>query len=177
MAKGICKLCLQEKDLQKSHFIGAGLYRSANRRGGAVIKTPKLFIGIDKQIQDHVLCRDCEQLFCKEGEDYVTPLVKQAEGNSPLLERLIAEKPISSGPNHGDVLSATKAGIDIEKIAYYGLSMFWRSAVHEWPTKVQGQNTTKSQMSFEELEAIRKYLRKETGWPPGIVLQITVCDD
>ena len=177
MATGICKLCLLEKDLQQSHFVGAGLYRIADKRGGAVVKTQKLFLGTDKQIRDYVLCRECEQLFNKKGEDYVMRLVKQDSGNFPLLELLSKHKPIATGPNSGDRFSGAEIGLDMEKIAYYGLSMFWRAAVHTWPIRVQGQVTGGGKLSADDLEGMRKYLQGESGWPSGIVLQVIVCTD
>jgi hypothetical protein len=81
-----CALCLEVKELQDGHFIGKALYKIARNRGGAVVKTPGLFIGIDTQVRDYLICRECEQLFSRRGEEYVMGLVKQDAGNFPLLE-------------------------------------------------------------------------------------------
>src|SRR2546425_7684790 len=83
-----CRLCLLSKDLQDSHFLSKALYKIARKRGGSVVKTPELFIEISNQVHDYLLCRDCEQLFSKNGEDYVMPLVKQDERDFPLLKML-----------------------------------------------------------------------------------------
>jgi len=177
MPVGLCKLCLKTKELRKSHFIGAGAYRMANRRGGAVVMTPLLFVGTDSQIQEYVLCGDCEQLFSQRGEDYVTPLLCQDDKRFPLLEILGKDTPVFRGKNHGDRFSGARVGLDVEKIAYYGLSMFWRAAVHAWNTKIKGQVTQLCKLSPDDLESIRKYLLGEAAWPSGIVLQVTVCID
>jgi hypothetical protein len=76
MKHGRCKLCLQEKPLRKSHFIGKALYRIAGRRGGPVVTTPAIFFGISDQLRDYLLCGDCEHRFTTNGEDYVMRLVK-----------------------------------------------------------------------------------------------------
>ncbi|HEY6252463.1 MAG TPA: hypothetical protein VI685_21110 [Candidatus Angelobacter sp.] len=176
MPIGQCKLCLLTKELQDSHFINAALYRIANRRGGAIVKTPELFIAISNQVHDYVLCRECEQLFSRKGEDYVMPLVKQDDNDFPLLKILTQGKPLApTGPNNGTPFSGPATGIDTEKLAYYALSMFWRGAVHVW--KTLNRQTTSVNMNAEDQEAIRKYLHEESGWPPGIVLQVTVCTD
>lgn len=175
MPIGKCAVCLETKELQDSHFISKALYRIARKRGGAVVKTPQLFLGTDAQVRDRLLCRDCEQLFSKNGEDYVMRLVKQDAGVFPLLEMLSKQTPIATGPNNGDVFSAPEVGIDVGKIAYYGLSMFWRAAVHVW-TSLKGQ-TISSNLAQDHLEAIRRYLHGEVGWPAEIVLQVTVCTD
>jgi hypothetical protein len=167
MARGICKLCLLEKELRKSHFVGAGLYRIANRRGGAVVMTPLLFVGTDSQMQEYVLCGDCEQLFSKKGEDYVIPLLRQDDTRFPLLVLLEKHTPVFRGKNHGDRFSGAAVGLDMEKIAYYGLSMFWRAAVHAWNTKVKGQKTAVNKLSPEDLENIRKYLLGEAAGLPA----------
>jgi hypothetical protein len=139
------------------------------------VKTPQLFIGTDLQVHDYLLCHHCEQLLSKNGEDYVMPLVKRGSSVFPLLEMMNKHTPIATGPNNGDVFSAPEIGIDIEKIAYYGLSMFWRAAVHVW-TSLKGQ-TISGNLGSDDLEAIRKYLQGDASWPPGIVLQVTVCTD
>ena len=176
MPIGVCKLCLLTKELQDSHFISAALYKIANRRGGAIVKTPGLFIAISNQVHDYLFCRECEQLFSRKGEDYLIPLVKQDPNNFPLLKILTQSKPLGpTGPNNGTPFSGPASGIDNEKLAYYALSMFWRGAVHVWRTL--NQQTTSIQMSAEDQEAIRQYLHEESGWPSGIVLQVTVCAD
>ena len=170
-----CRLCLLSKDLQDSHFLSKALYKIARKRGGSVVKTPELFIEISNQVHDYLLCRDCEQLFSKNGEDYVMPLVKQDERDFPLLKMLTERVPIAQGPNHGSVYSGSKIGIDTEKLAFYALSMFWRGAVHAW--KTINQQTTSIRLHPEDEEAIHKYLLGKIKWPPGIVLQMTVCTD
>jgi len=39
------------------------------------------------QVRDYVLCRDCEQLLSREGEDYVMRLIHQ-DGRFPFLDLL-----------------------------------------------------------------------------------------
>jgi hypothetical protein len=175
MERGTCRLCLKGADLQDSHFLSKALYKIARKRGGSVVKTPELFIQISNQVHDYLLCRDCEQLFTKNGEDYVMPLVKQNEGDFPLLKAVTEGVSLTKGPNHGSVYAGSELGIDTKKLAYYALSMFWRAAVHPW--KTINQQTTSIRLRLEDKEAIRKYLLGEIEWPPGIVLQVTVCTD
>jgi hypothetical protein len=172
---GICKLCLEEKELRDSHYIGAALYKISRNRGGPVVGTPELFIGIDNQVHDYLLCGDCELLFSRNGEDYVAPLLKQGENDFPLLEMFNDKKPFGTGLQHGDAFRSGEVGADVTKLAYYALSMFWRASVHEWKT-LNGQ-TTFCHLEGHDEEAIRKFLRGEAGWPEEIVLEITVCTD
>jgi len=172
---GKCKLCLKEKDLQDSHYLSAGLYRIARKRGGPEVRTPKIILGSDRQIHEYLLCRDCEQLFSRKGEDYVLRLVKQSDVNFPLLTMLNRHIPIAEGPNNGSVFSGSEVGIDSGKLGYYALSMFWRGSVHAW--KTLNQQTTSVHLASKDQEAVRKFLIGETGWPPGIIVQVTACTD
>jgi hypothetical protein len=79
--RGICKLCLRNKDLQDSHLLPAAAY--ARLRGTTPGEENPIFVssprGVEeavmlqksKQVQDYVLCWDCEQLLCNRGEDWV----------------------------------------------------------------------------------------------------------
>ncbi len=170
-----CKLCLQQKVLQDSHYLSAGLYRIARKRGGPEVRTPKIILGSDRQIHEYLLCRDCEQLFSRNGEDYVLRLVKQSEVDFPLLTKLNQHMPIAEGPNNGSAFSGSELGIDSGKLGYYALSMFWRGSVHTW--KTLGEQTTSVYLAPKDQEAIRRFLLGESGWPPGIVMQVTACTD
>jgi hypothetical protein len=170
-----CKLCLKEKELQDSHYLSAGLYRIARKRGGSLVRTPKIIVGSDRQIHEYLLCQACEQLFNRNGEDYVLPLVKQSEIEFPLLTVLNRFTPIAERPNNGSVFSGSEVGIDSGKLGYYALSMFWRGSVHVW--KTLNQQTTSVHLTPEDQEAIRRFLIGETGWPPGIIVQVTACTD
>jgi hypothetical protein len=170
-----CKLCLKEKVLQRSHYLSAGLYKIARKRGGSLVRTPKLFLASDIQIRSHLLCENCEQLLNTKGERYVIPLMKQGEGDFPLLKMLDKYIPIAFDPNYVPVFSGSKIGVDTMKLAYYALSMFWRGSVQTW--KTLGKQTTSVNIMTEDKEAIRRFLIGEIGWPPGIVVQVAVCTD
>ncbi|MGB7583448.1 MAG: hypothetical protein WBM11_01290 [Terriglobales bacterium] len=174
MTQGRCALCLKEERLQDSHFISKALYRITRRRGGPVVMTPELFIAISDQLRDYLLCSTCEQLFSKNGEDYVVPLVKQDGNSFPLLEKLTGSTPFGKGVNGSAVFSGPAIGIDTEKLAYYALSMFWRASVHIWKTLNQ-QTTSISLGAYEE--PVRRFLHGESGFPDGVVIQVTVCTD
>jgi len=170
-----CKLCLRKKVLLDSHYLSAGLYRIARKRGGSLVRTPEIIVGSDRQIHEYLLCQDCEQLFSRNGEDYVLPLVKQSEVEFPLLTMMNRCTPIAEGPHNGSVFSGSEVGIDSGKLGYYALSMFWRGSVHVW--KTLNQQTTSVHLVPEDQEAIRRFLIGETGWPPGIIVQVTACTD
>jgi hypothetical protein len=88
------------------------------------------------------------------------------------LEKLKANSPL--GPTaHGSVVhSGPAVGIDVDKFAYFALSVFWWASVHVWKT-LNGQLISMPLRSWEE--PVRKYLKGETGFPASVVLKLTVC--
>src|ERR1051325_11716606 len=76
MKQGICKLCLRYNNLEESHLIPAGILRTLRApelsNPNPITVTNELAIQSSKQVVDYLLCRTCENLFSKNGEDWVT---------------------------------------------------------------------------------------------------------
>jgi len=173
MRKGRCQLCLKEnQDLLRSHFLGKALYR-LNREGGQqVMLTPDLIMPTDRQLWAHLLCGDCEQRMSSHGENAAMRLVQRKDSFS-LLDRLELSWPEKRTATTR-IYSGALAGIETCKLAYFALSVIWRSAVRKWTT-LRGQTSGVSLESYEE--PVRAYLAGETGFPPNVALLLTVCTD
>jgi hypothetical protein len=158
-------------ELCNSHLISEGIYWRAGE--DRIVMTPQIFVSVSNQLKDYLLCRDCERKF-GEAENYVLPLIRQRDTTFPLLERLMASAPLGSTSNGSPVYSSSAVGIDVDKLAYFAMSVFWRASVHDWKT-LNGQPISMPLGSYEE--PIRKHLNGETGFPPSVVLKLTVCTD
>lgn len=180
MPRGICKLCLLEKDLQESHLLPRSLYKKVRGTGRgdkdptvvAIGKKPKT---TSHQYKDYVLCWDCEQRFNVNGEDYVMRLA-QTKGKLPLLEML--EKVVSPTGANNTLKADTGAQVpelDRDKLTYFALSVFWRASVHRWRTPDSG--TVKIELGSRYNEELRRYLLGETGLPCLAFLKVNVCSD
>jgi eukaryotic-like serine/threonine-protein kinase len=173
MPVGKCKLCLQTKDLQKSHLMPASLYkktRNVNAQNpNPTLITKKGEVQTSRQIRDYLLCRECEQLFSKNGENYVMSQVAQGGkgGKFPLLSALQAAKPTKNAVGFDWYDRAAVPSIDREKLGYYALSVFWRASVHLW--KEPGLNAELIDLGAYD-EPLRKYLLGQTGFPANVVL-------
>src|SRR5277367_373103 len=71
---GKCKLCLREGvSIQRSHFLPAGVYRILRddqaKNPNPWLLTEKAAYQTSWQMKAWLLCRDCEQLLSKKGED------------------------------------------------------------------------------------------------------------
>jgi len=173
--RGQCKLCLEEKDLQDSHMIPKALYKLARQPGfDPVVMTPGLATHTSRQIHDFAFCRECEQRFSRNGEDYVMKLVPRAH-TFPLLERLqFVRTPISVSSGVATYVT-TKTEIDTRIMAYFAMSVFWRAAVHRWATL--GSQKTSFELPAEEMEPTRRFLLGGTGFPARAHIVTTVCLD
>jgi hypothetical protein len=171
--RGTCALCLHEKELRQSHLLGRAIYE-LNRDGNAdpVMITPQLITPTQRQIWRHLLCGDCGLRFSSRGESLIMRLV-QRKTEFALLDRLKLAVPLSVGSNVV-AFSGSAVGVDTGQLAYFALSVLWRSGVQQWRTLNQ-QTTGVSLGVFAE--PIRKYLAGESGFPPGVVVAVTVCTD
>lgn len=176
MQRGICKLCRKDAELQRSHLIGRAIYKLCREDDGEdpIVMTTEVVIKTSHQIRDYVLCASCEDRFNKGGEQYVTSLVWRRRNGFPLLDRLRLALPMQREPDH-HVFSGGQVGIDTDKLAYYALSVVWRSGIHQW--KAIGNQTTPVVLAAEEEESIRKYLLGETELPGNIGVVVSVCTD
>jgi len=176
MQRGTCKLCHQDAELQLSHLIGRAIYKLCRKDEGddSIVMTTKVVMKTSRQIREYVLCTRCEDLFNKGGERYVTSLVWRLRQGFPLLDKLQIALPIQREPDYR-VFSGERVGIDTDKLAYFALSVVWRSGIHEWRTI--GNQTTSVVLATEDEERIRKYLLGKTELPANVGVVITACTD
>jgi hypothetical protein len=73
------------------------------------------------------------------------------------------------------VFSSERVGIDTDKLAYFAVSVVWRSGIHKW--KTIGNQATSVVLATQDEGRIRKYLLGETELPANVGVVITVCTD
>jgi hypothetical protein len=173
MPIGICKLCLQQRELRDSHYIPASLYRRIKKLAGAdpVVMTPTFVMSTSRQIHDYVFCGDCEDRLNVGGEKYLHAI--SANGRSfPLRDMLASGRPTPLGPHLR--YSGRQIGLDVQKLVYFAVSMVWRGGVHPWRT-IDRQT---SQLAVgSHMEEMRRFLMGEIPLPREIGLLVIVCLD
>jgi hypothetical protein len=101
MRTGQCKLCLKTKVLRRSHLVPRGLYEMSRdpkaKRPDPVLMTRRVAVRTNRQIEDYVLCGDCEQRFNKNGEDWILRHVDNGK-DFPLLQTLNLAMPFRATP-------------------------------------------------------------------------------
>jgi hypothetical protein len=171
-----CPLCTQHveiKDLRKSHFMPAALYRAGKHdlEYATRISSGKMI----KHIKDLLLCKNCESLFDQNGESEVIFHVAPKAGHEfPLREKLRLALPRETS---ADLVrfAGSDLGIDMDKFAYFALSIVWRAAVHDWE---MFDGTVRPRMAIGDFEPpIREYLLGKGKFPPDTAVIVIVCND
>ena len=177
--RGTCALCRAFTDLRDSHLLPKSLYRFVRRTsvgggGSPIIVTPEAVWSTDTQVTRHLLCGACEQRFHQNGEDWTLRQVYRGDGSFKLLETLKRLRPMGETAQAKVYDVADVPEIDTAKLAYFGVSVFWRAAAKAWAV---GEVTLQT-LDFGPVyaEALRTYLLGQTEFPQNIVITATVCD-
>jgi hypothetical protein len=176
MISGICKLCLKKKPLQRSHLIPAAVTRTLRGSGylspGPVAMTKTVIRAGVPDITACLLCRDCEQRFSRNGESWVLKRMCR-DGHFPLLDRLKLAIPI--GEENGRwKFSGPQTGVLTEKLAYFAVSMLWRSVAYPWASH---DGSRKSANIGSLQEECRKYLLGQGSFPQNLWVVVVACSD
>src|SRR5882672_464042 len=133
MPKGKCKLCLKDEELQKSHLIPAGVFKSLRSEGeDCTSVTAKKIVMTSRQFQAHLLCHNCEDRLNKGGETWVLKhMARQIPQMQFPLFDLLNEAIIFDADDDSRTYDTSAVhAIDTSKLAYFGISMIWRTSTH-----------------------------------------------
>ena len=171
--EGACKLCLEHKQLQRSHLMPAAIYKKLRGPNGQPIvvdRAAKTSIAINHQLCEHMLCANCEQLFHRYGENDVMrwcPI-----GNSEYTFRNALHK-ITPFDVVGDVrfwaadqLTSHNAK---EVFTYFAASVFWRNSVSSRPN-----NSYQGKLGRIYENILRIYLLDPKNAPKRFLLSVQV---
>jgi hypothetical protein len=93
MPFGVCKMCLQEKNLVSSHLIPRKIYEYCNQKGhNPIVLAGDVLMASDRQWQYPLLCLDCEKVLNDDGENWSVTKLATFEKTFPLYD-LVSAKP------------------------------------------------------------------------------------
>ena len=97
MPFGVCKMCLQEKNLVSSHLVPRKVYEYCDREGhNPIALTSNVLMASDRQWQYPLLCFDCESILNEGGEDWCVTKLATFEKTFPLYDLVSANPPVYS---------------------------------------------------------------------------------
>ena len=173
-----CALCRNVRPLRRSHLLPAALYRLLLWKEGTnpspLVVSEHRQDRTSRQVQDHLMCQACEQLFSAKGESWV--LRKCCRGRSgafELRDEVLAEPP---AVDYGNGLTEySTAGIPgaFAYLTYFALSVFWRAVVNRW--RVLGRDYEPISLGPYE-ESIRHFLLGVGPFPDRAALTVLISN-
>jgi hypothetical protein len=174
---GICALCLRTRDLCDSHLVPKALYRvvrAADHRlhPDPVLLTSKVRQQTSFQATQYLLCAECEKRFDQNGEDWVMRHCYRGRDRFRLREMLHRAAPIHTDEENTIFDASTVAGMEIEKVVYFCVSIFWRASVRRWESSAQRYDGIRLGPKYQD--EIRTYLLGDAEFPPNAAVMFIV---
>jgi len=168
---GKCAMCLLEKPLVLSHLIPQAVYDYCRKPGISPVRVGDgVIMHSDRQLKDHLLCSDCEDILNKGGESWVNPRLATLEKTFPLYDLLMASHAAFSDDKGGIYYAAANPEFSVEKITHFTLGIFWKAAVHSWSGSKNDPMIDLSKYA----DTIRTWLQGETAFPRDVTLVVTL---
>jgi hypothetical protein len=151
----------------------AALY--PRRKAEFEMTTPSRTFATTIQIEQPLLCHECEQRFNRNGESHVLDVIApKSYKRFPLHDRMRvayardSDRSVSRfyGPDFG---------IDTDTFSYFAVSVVWRAAAAQW-LMPDGTLTQHIELGAFQ-ENLRRYLLGETLLPPDMAVIVIVCSD
>jgi hypothetical protein len=173
---GVCALCLTARELRESHFLPAALYRLVRATGDGNPHPVRLATGgigqTALQSTHNLLCADCETRFDRNGENWVMKHCYRGRGVFRLRSIISAVRPIETTDGFEAYSASSVPAVDIGRLVYFCMSLFWRAAVRDW--YVGGQKYEAISLGKRYQEKIRCYLLGETAFPECAVVSVVL---
>lgn len=173
-----CGLCREVRPLCRSHLLPRAFYRLL-RGNGAENPNPNphfLTREFDQQIPsqaaDYLLCDVCEQMFRRNGEDWVLRHCYRGRGIFRLHPFLANAQPAVKTDTTSAYETVRIPEINADALAYFGASVFWRAAARNW--HIQRQHIMATNLGVEYQEQLRRFLLGLSGFPRLAVMIVMV---
>jgi hypothetical protein len=117
-----------------------------------------------EQLQAELLCNDREQILNRDGEQWMVGKLCEFSRQFPLYDIVHRQAPIHTDTGGETFAAQTNPDIDVQSISHFALGIFWKASIYPWEF---------GQISLGPYaEAIRTWLRGETGFPQNIALNV-----
>jgi hypothetical protein len=128
------------------------------------------------QYKQHLLCSFCERRFNEGGEKYVLEIMNRRNQQFPLLAILQGASVTLDGGYWLQYSVQDTPTVDRAKLAYFGISVFWRASIVAWQDAFGGSEV-RINLGDKYNEEVRRYLLGEASMPTYAFLTVYVCSD
>jgi len=164
----VCKMCLETRVLESSHFIPNALYDYCYGSGGEqpIVISSDAVYSSSREIQHPLLCKTCEDILNKGGESWMNSKLATYEKKYPLYDLVTSGQPIFDEGDCKVYCAIQNPLIDADKIAHFAMGIFWKASVHSW----RGGKDEPMIKLGPYSDKVRLYLRGETPFPEHMAL-------
>ncbi len=165
MPFGLCKMCLQEKNLVSSHLVPRRVYEYCDREGhNPICLADDVLMASDRQWQHPLLCIECETVLNEGGEDWSVTRLATFEKTFPLYDLVSANPPAFSVDGANVFFVRDLPRVKIKALVHFGMGMFFKAAIHSWQ-----KGTIEPRINLEpHTEPLRLWLRGEGEFPSAL---------
>ena len=169
MKRGICKMCLKLKDLVLSHLMPRALYDLCRTKDSEPVRaTSEVIMQTSRQTKDHLLCKNCEDILNKEGENWLLPKLAVFQGAFPLFDILKKFPPDIVDGDFCGYAAFRNPEINVKSIIHFGAGIFWKASVHSWRGGTKEPLIELGPYS----EKLRQFLVGDGAFPEHVVLTV-----
>jgi hypothetical protein len=171
-----CKLCRGMAEIRRSHLLPSAIYRLMRDDDGPLTHPISIAQGVaqttSRELRAPLLCGACEQLFHRCGEEWVLRRIYRGDEGFELHD-VVTASPVHQSSTLGSAYEGKRnPAVDVEKLAYFALSVFWRFDV--WDGKYCSNNPVELGSKYSEV--FRQYLLAERGvFPRDICLIVALA--
>ena len=166
-----CPLCLEDKDVVSSHLIPQAMYDYCRAVDSEpVIMTSKVVMQTSRQMQYPLLCRRCEDVLNRGGENWLLPLLATVDGKFPLLDIIERFEPDVPDGELRMYAASRNSAIEVDKLIHFAMGVFWKASIHSWEA---GSKTPRIELGPYR-ESVRTYLQGQTAFPQNMGLVLAV---
>jgi hypothetical protein len=123
-----------------------------------------------------MLCADCEDRFNKDGEQWVLGNCWRTDTEFPLRQALWAAHDPAADERSTMVFNGrTTLGLDADRVAYFGCSVFWRGTLPGWRDRT-GVAPDRLDFGPTYTEELRRFLLREVEFLTHMALVVTVTN-
>jgi hypothetical protein len=174
MQHRMCKLCLLEKDLQDSHFVGKAVYKRLMEPSldnpHPVIVTSDYAKQSTTQVRDFVFCFDCEQTFNHRGEAWMHRRIATT-AEFPLLDLFAQQTPLFAEEGYKLYDGTRIPNLDCAALLHYGAGIFFKAAAHVWDCEGLPYGIDLG----AHTESLRKFVLDGVDLPPDLVIGLSLA--
>jgi hypothetical protein len=172
---GKCRLCLEQRELQRSHLLPKALYRLIGSgtdpdHPDTVQLSSDSIKESSRQVWCHLLCSECEDRLNKNGEKWVLHNCYRGGGRFHLRDKMRTRPNLGLGLEVEAYLASAE---ETSKLTYFALSVIWRASLCNWFCR--GETFQQIELGPYQ-EKIRKYIKREVGSLPRVEVRIELSE-